>query len=59
MIVKFQVATLDFSGVESIGQGFTHELFIVFRRSCPDIDFECINMNEKVKNMILRVQNTT
>lgn len=58
MIVENQDVTLDFSGVISIGQGFTHELFVVFRRDHPDIHFSCVNMSKPVESMIARVQNT-
>ena len=29
MLIRFKEATLDFTGVTSIGQAFTHELFVV------------------------------
>lgn len=58
MISRFQDVVLDFSGVKTIGQAFTHELFVVFRRDNPDIQFTCENMEEPVKNMIDRVLNT-
>ena len=58
MISRFQDVVLDFSGVKTIGQAFTHELFVVFRRDNPDIKFTCENMEEPVKNMIDRVLNT-
>lgn len=58
MISRFQDVVLDFSGVKTIGQAFTHELFVVFRRDNPDIKFTCENMEEPVKNMIDRVLHT-
>lgn len=58
MISRFQDVVLDFSGVKTIGQAFTHELFVVFRRDNPDIKFACENMEEPVKNMIDRVLHT-
>ena len=58
MVVENQDVTLDFSGVVSIGQGFTHELFVVFRRDHPDIHFSCVNMSKPVESMIARVMNT-
>lgn len=58
MISRFEDVTLDFSGITAIGQGFTHELFVVFQRNHPEIHFSCVNMSEPVKNMIARVQNT-
>lgn len=58
MVARFEDVTLDFSGIQSIGQGFTHELFVVFRRNHPDIHFNCINMSPGVEGMIKRVENT-
>ena len=58
MISRFEDVTLDFSGIKTIGQGFTHELFVVFRRDHPDIHFSCVNMSKPVESMIARVQNT-
>lgn len=58
MISRFEDVTLDFSGIKTLGQGFTHELFVVFRREHPEIQFSCVNMSDAVKSMIERVQNT-
>lgn len=58
MIVRFEDVTLDFEGITNIGQGFTHELFVVFQRDHPGIRFSCVNMCASVENMIARVQNT-
>lgn len=55
---KFEEIELDFSGIENIGQAFTHELFVVFNRNFPQITLTYKNANEKVENMIKRVKNT-
>lgn len=55
MLVRFKEATLDFTGVSSIGQAFTHELFVVWQRRNPDIVLNRIGMSQDVENMIKRV----
>jgi len=59
MIQKFKEVTLDFLGVEKLGQGFTHELFIVFKNNHPEIKLNRINTSPEVEKMIERVINTT
>lgn len=49
---KFRKVILDFNGIEYIGQGFAHELFIVFKNSHPEIEFEIINVSDDVQKMI-------
>lgn len=51
----FEEIILDFDGVEDIGQGFAHELFVVIRRNHPNIKFTVINENSDVKKMISHV----
>jgi len=55
---KFDEVVLDFEGVESIGQGFAHEIFVVFKRTHPDLNLEVINDNEEVRKMINHVLTT-
>lgn len=55
MLVRFKEATLDFTGVSSIGQAFTHEMFVVWQRRNPDIILNRIGMSQDVENMIKRV----
>lgn len=52
---SFEEVILDFEGVESIGQGFAHELFVVFPREHPGVKIETKNENEEVKKMIHHV----
>ena len=42
-IVLFNDIDLDFSGVEEIGQGFTHELFVLGKQKYPHIKLRTIN----------------
>lgn len=52
---KFKTVILDFKDVDDIGQGFAHELFVVFKRNNPAIELKCINENENVSRMIAHV----
>ena len=54
-IEKFKVIFLDFNGVKTIGQAFADEIFRVFRNKHKEITILPINVNEKVKFMIKRV----
>jgi anti-sigma regulatory factor (Ser/Thr protein kinase) len=51
-IDRFKVARLDFSGIETIGQGFADEIFRVFKNSHPDVELVPINCSEAVHQMI-------
>lgn len=51
---KFQEVILDFSGVESVGQAFSDEVFRVFKNSHPEIRIVAINANEQVRQMMAR-----
>ena len=48
---KFREVVIDFEGVQWMGQGFAHQLFIVFAREHPDIQLIPINMNEDITKM--------
>ena len=52
---RFAEVTLDFAGLEWMGQGFAHQLFIVFAREHPEIRLLPINMSEAVEKMYLHV----
>ncbi|MBI1814114.1 MAG: STAS-like domain-containing protein [Deltaproteobacteria bacterium] len=52
----FREVVLDFSGVESIGQGFADEIFRVFAREHPDIHIWQVNASSDVVRMILHVK---
>lgn len=55
---KFKEVELDFSGIEEIGQGFAHELFVVFQNNHNDIRLIPLNTAPEVKKMINHVKNT-
>ena len=51
---RFKTVTLDFEGIEEIGQAFADELFRVYRLVHPTIELEPINMTRQVEQMWLR-----
>lgn len=55
MLTNFKEATLDFTGVSSIGQAFTHELFVVWQRQNLGMTLYLKGMSQNVENMIKRV----
>lgn len=54
----FKEVVLDFEGVEDLGQGFAHELFVVFQKRNPKTKLIVENANEDVEKMINHVKNT-
>lgn len=52
---KFKEVLLDFDEVQWMGQGFAHQLFVVFANQYPDIQLIPINMNEDVTKMHIHV----
>lgn len=58
-ITLFNDIDLDFSGVEEIGQGFTHELFVLGKQKYPHINLKTVNTCRAVEDMIKRVINTS
>lgn len=55
---KFEEVILDFDGVSWMGQGFAHQMFIVYNNSNPNISIKPINMSEDVERMYKHVINT-
>lgn len=51
---KFKRVVLDFSKVETVGQGFVDEVFRVFQNKHKDIEITYENANENVEFMIKR-----
>jgi len=51
----FEEVQLDFDGVESMEQGFAHELFVVFPKFHPQVKLKTINANAEVQKMINHV----
>lgn len=52
----FKEVELDFSGIEWMGQGFAHQLFVVFQNANRDIKLTPKNMNEAVEKMLRHVK---
>lgn len=52
---SFKEVELDFSGIEWMGQGFAHQLFVVFQNAYADIKLIPTNMNEAVEKMYRHV----
>ena len=55
---KFEEVELDFNGVDDIGQGFAHEIFVVFQNSHPDIKIISTHTNPSIDKMISHVKQT-
>lgn len=55
---KFAQVELDFQGIDEIGQGFAHEIFVVFQRNHPNVELIPVNMTDEVKKMISHVKKT-
>ena len=55
---RYEEITLDFTGVEEVGQAFCHELFVVWQRNNPDVVINIVGACEDVNFMIQRVKNT-
>lgn len=51
---EFESVTLDFAGVESVGQGFVDELFRVWAEQHPEVELQPINMSADVGFMVNR-----
>lgn len=52
----FSHVTLDFSGVDVVGQGFCDEVFRVFARAHPRVVLEPVGMNDAVAFMVGRAR---
>lgn len=48
---KFKEVELDFKDLDWMGQGFAHQIFVVFANANPQIKLTPINMDEDVKKM--------
>ena len=53
---KFSKIILDFNGVDSVGQGFVHEIFIVWANDHKDVAIGHRNANENIEFMIRRAK---
>ena len=52
---RFREVTLDFTGLDWIGQGFAHQLFVVFQNEHPNIRLLPVGMTEDVEKMVRHV----
>ena len=57
-IELFKEVELDFEGLDWMGQGFAHELFVVYPNAHPDVRLIPLNMNDDVKKMHMHVTTT-
>lgn len=48
---KFEEVIIDFDEVSWMGQGFAHQLFVVFSKKHPEISITAIHMNEDIAKM--------
>lgn len=48
---KFREVVIDFQDIEWMGQGFAHQLFIIFAKEHPETTLLPVNMNEDVTKM--------
>jgi anti-sigma regulatory factor (Ser/Thr protein kinase) len=55
-LTDFERVTLDFSGVEVVGQGFCDEVFRVFARAHPKLKLEPFGMSDPVTFMVERAR---
>lgn len=55
---RFKEVILDFEGLQWMGQGFAHQLFVVFANAHEDIILVPINMNEDITKMYNHVMST-
>jgi hypothetical protein len=53
---EFRRVTLDFGGVDVVGQGFCDEVFRVFARAHPEVVLEPVGMNDAVAFMVERAR---
>ena len=53
----FEEVELDFYGVDEIGQGFAHELFVKYARLHPETKLIPVHTNKTIDNMLRHVQN--
>ena len=52
----FKIVVFDFTGIETIGQAFSDEIFRVFAQRHPEIELIPIHANSQVKRMIERAK---
>jgi anti-sigma regulatory factor (Ser/Thr protein kinase) len=55
-LAEFRHVTLDFTGVDVVGQGFCDEVFRVFARAHPGVTLEPVGMNDAIAFMVGRAR---
>ena len=55
---NFEEVILDFDGIDWMGQGFAHQIFVVFQNAHPEIAVIPQNMNDSVESMYKHVVNS-
>lgn len=55
---NFEEVILDFDGIDWMGQGFAHQIFVVFQNAHPEISVVPQNMNDSVESMYNHVVNS-
>ena len=53
---KFKEVSLDFKGIDLLGQAFADEVFRVFAQEHPQVKLRWVNANKDVDKMIRRAQ---
>lgn len=52
----FEEVILDFEGLDWMGQGFAHQIFVLFQLEHPDVKLICEHMSEDVEKMYRHVR---
>ena len=55
---KFHTILLDFTGIETVGQGFADEIFRVYQNENPGMEILPTHANEDIQRMIKRAIET-
>jgi len=53
----FEEVILDFEGLDWMGQGFAHQIFVVFKNENPNVNITAVNMTAGVEKMYNHVLN--
>lgn len=48
---KFEEVILDFDDISWMGQGFAHQMFVIYKNTNPNVTVKPINMNDSVEKM--------
>ncbi len=55
---RFKEIEIDFEGIDWMGQGFAHQIFVVYQNQYPNTKLVPLHMSEGVKSMYIHVTNT-